>query len=417
MLSGLFKELYIMRTFILMLSVVSLFMVSCRDDDDDTSCTTNNCTNNINNPNNDDTIDMVQNPSNASVIADGDPVNLKNVVVTAIDSYGSYTGNFWVSEPGGGAYKGVKVFNFDSTADWFTSLQVGDIVDIQGDKDEYNYNDEFEDSETEVVNAIVSPVGSGTPVDPVDIQASDLTSVATGEQWEGVLVRLSNVRVLSSSQNGTRYEVELYQSSKIQDDLVDVSTIQEGDCLAHVTGVVTYFYGYYIVPRSAADFEVSANDGDCPMIAQEVCDDEIDNDGNGFVDCDDFACIGSPDCPAKMENDDTLCADGIDNDDDGLTDCADPSCYGHPDVTVCTETNCTDGVDNDGDDFTDCADFDCLYSEPSCQVDKEVTDETCSDGIDNDGNGFVDCADFACRYCSADGTSDRVVDTCPPCEH
>jgi hypothetical protein len=30
--------------------------------------------------------------------------------------------------------------------------------------------------------------------------------------------------------------------------------------------------------------------------ADEICFDGIDNDGDGFIDCDDFDCNGNPDC-------------------------------------------------------------------------------------------------------------------------
>jgi len=52
---------------------------------------------------------------------------------------------------------------------------------------------------------------------------------------------------------------------------------------------------------------------------------------------------------------DEICDDGIDNDEDGYTDCADFDCS---DLEECQE-NCSDGIDNDGDGYTDCFDFDC----------------------------------------------------------
>lgn len=62
---------------------------------------------------------------------------------------------------------------------------------------------------------------------------------------------------------------------------------------------------------------------------EEVCDDEIDNDGDGRVDCDDADCEGSALCgvlpPYSIPFEDD-CDDGIDNDYDGLVDCDDPEC-------------------------------------------------------------------------------------------
>ncbi len=49
-----------------------------------------------------------------------------------------------------------------------------------------------------------------------------------------------------------------------------------------------------------------------------------------------------------------ICNDGIDNDNDGFIDCADFDCN-----SKCPETNCSDGIDNDSDGFTDCEDNDC----------------------------------------------------------
>ncbi len=388
-----------MRRFFSVLLIALIALAGCREDKKKKPVNNNN--NNTNNTNNNtgDTIFMVQDPSHSHFINDGETVNLQRKIVTAVDKYGSRTGSFWISESNVGPYSGVQVFNTDTQSAWWTDLKVGDLVNVYGTKMEYSYRDPdtnedlFEDPLTEIVDATVQVLGSGTPLSPVDIDAADLNSVATGEQWEGVLVRLNNVRVTRVRDRGSRYEVYLYGSTKAQDDLMDVSLINEGACLSRLTGVVTYFFDYYVMPRSAADIEFAANDSDCPEVGPEICDDGIDNNGSGFIDCDDFECIGDPACPPKVENTNALCSDGIDNDGDGLVDCQDPSCYGHPDVTVCTETICDDNIDNDGDGYTDCEDWDCKMA-PNCA---EFYEQICDDGIDNDNDGYTDCADFDCR--------------------
>ena len=50
----------------------------------------------------------------------------------------------------------------------------------------------------------------------------------------------------------------------------------------------------------------------------EICDDGIDNDGDGDVDCEDIDCLGHPYCQFNE-----VCDDNIDNDNDGLIDCED----------------------------------------------------------------------------------------------
>jgi hypothetical protein len=139
------------------------------------------------------------------------------------------------------------------------------------------------------------------------------------------------------------------------------------------------------------------------------CFDGVDNDGDGEADSDDsdcFACFGGgpdlagfvgmgagiqfvtavPDpeqlCPFEAGD---LCDDTIDNDGDGVTDAEDPDCsieggfvglgFGGP--------NCDDGIDNDGDEQTDGED-------PGCN---EAGEDACSNGIDDDGDGFTDTGD------------------------
>lgn len=92
------------------------------------------------------------------------------------------------------------------------------------------------------------------------------------------------------------------------------------------------------------------------------CSDNVDNDGNGYIDCDDIHC-------ALVR-----------------TGCPDGSIVG-----------CLDGVDSDRNGFTDCDDFACNMN-TVFMVCGEDTNAQCSDGVDNNGNGYVDCADWSCFY-------------------
>jgi len=97
-----------------------------------------------------------------------------------------------------------------------------------------------------------------------------------------------------------------------------------------------------------------------------ACSDGIDNDRNGWTDCDEFLCKFNPFvsvCPDE-ERGDRECSDGRDNDGDGAADCLDWSCSKSPWVTVCDNTEhddatCLDGEDNDGDEHVDCDDRNC----------------------------------------------------------
>jgi hypothetical protein len=64
----------------------------------------------------------------------------------------------------------------------------------------------------------------------------------------------------------------------------------------------------------------------CPPLGggdPEICDDSIDNDGDGEVDCDDSDCAGDPACNGGCVPSPEICDDGIDNDCDNKIDCAD----------------------------------------------------------------------------------------------
>jgi hypothetical protein len=92
-----------------------------------------------------------------------------------------------------------------------------------------------------------------------------------------------------------------------------------------------------------------------------------------------------------------VCNDGVDNDCNGKIDCADPSCIGSPSCKQCTAEICTDGKDNNCDGKIDCADPACAF-DPSCAPMMEI----CDNGIDDDHNDKIDCDDAACftnPYC------------------
>lgn len=187
------------------------------------------------------------------------------------------------------------------------------------------------------------------------------------------------------------------------------------------------------VPVDASDPTVdddgdgyNENQGDCddsnPNVyptAEEVCDDGVDNDCDGFVDssepdedgdgwgpcvgdCDDedeFVNPGVDEVPGNGKDDD---CDGIvdgDYDGDGFTegqgDCNDSD----PDVNPDAEENCYDGVDNDCNGYTDAEepDMDADGYGP-CEGDCDDTTaqrspdspEIPGDGIDNNCDFLVD---------------------------
>jgi hypothetical protein len=57
-----------------------------------------------------------------------------------------------------------------------------------------------------------------------------------------------------------------------------------------------------------------------------LCSNGVDDDGNGFVDCDDFGCSRARTVSVCADSEAGFCLDEVDNDLDGDVDCADADC-------------------------------------------------------------------------------------------
>jgi len=148
----------------------------------------------------------------------------------------------------------------------------------------------------------------------------------------------------------------------------------------------------------------------CPYPEGNHCNDGVDNDQDGKIDCHDLDCHDTPPCKE-------VCNDTVDNDLDSLTDCFDPDCNASP---YCILDPC-DGIDNNGINGAD-EGFECVGSPNNVQqcdiecngativgarecdtntctwgtCDKPSTETSCTDGIDNDCDGWIDCRDQDC---------------------
>ncbi len=117
---------------------------------------------------------------------------------------------------------------------------------------------------------------------------------------------------------------------------------------------------------------------------------------------------GGSDASADTGTGEGLCDNGVDDDGDGYADCADRDCQIFAHCLGMVELDCSDQLDNDGDGYVDCEDQDCVGTLPCISA-----SEDCANGVDDNGNGLVDCDDPTCHS----ATECQTVALCDPVEN
>lgn len=214
-------------------------------------------------------------------------VDITGVTVTAVDRFDEVAdgalGNLYVqdttSEPG--EYEGMTVFDPAFTP---PDLRVapGDVLDFFGVYTEFPGPSVGYFGKCKSLPE-VSGAGTfrfeGSVVPPKKVKLADILDYEGARPYLGMLVTLENVAAgadpASSDESlptGGRYTIDLDRTGldttgldpgdfpKISNELYDI--LQEGPPLAkgtqikRLTGVLTYFYGFKVAPRSSADIEL-----------------------------------------------------------------------------------------------------------------------------------------------------------------
>ncbi len=151
-------------------------------------------------------------------------------------------------------------------------------------------------------------------------------------------------------------------------------------------------------------------DNDCDGVVD--CDDpDCDSDaacfmpgcGNGACEADENVCSCSEDC-GSAPSAESSCENGVDDDCDGAVDCADADCTSD---AACSVEPCGDGACDSASGENAC----------TCPADcgsPRATERKCSDHTDDDCDGAVDCADSDCASdaaCSVEPCGDGVCDS------
>ncbi len=257
-----------MRITILALLALGLFTAACRggdggDDapiDPDAPPTTDTPTS---------TDVRIQDIQSANV-REGDVVTVKGVVVTAIDTFGSRTGDLYIQEPDGGEFSGVKVFG--APLDQVAMLAVGDLIDIEGaEKDEFAINGDMSMRAVTELKPVaggmmrITKRGTGTVPAPVMVDAAAISLMdkagrdAEWEKWEGVLITVINARQTGAFRTfgggaADQGEFRISGLARVQSSLVALpATNAFGKCYDRVTGIGDYAFNDLVLPRTADD--------------------------------------------------------------------------------------------------------------------------------------------------------------------
>jgi hypothetical protein len=219
-------------------------------------------------------------------MAPGTAVKLKGVVVTAIDAFGTRTGDFWVQDPAGGPFSGVKIFK--APLDQVAMLVPGDLVDIDGaQKEEFAINGDSSGRKltelTPVTGGMMTITKRGTDRVPtpamVDAAAISMMDKAgrdaEWEKWEGVLITVVNARQIGAFRTFgaggvDQGEFRISGFARVQSSLAMLPASNAfGVCYDRITGISDYAFNDLVLPRSAADL-VEGGTGCRPMATSVV---------------------------------------------------------------------------------------------------------------------------------------------------
>ncbi|MBI4508596.1 MAG: hypothetical protein HY698_03095 [Deltaproteobacteria bacterium] len=181
-------------------------------------------------------------------IQGGTKVRLGGVVVTArAKEY------LWVQEKTGGPFSGIVIYQPSGTD---ASLELGDTVAVSGTVDEFP--DPPEAGVTQLTGARVVKTGHVDPLSPAGVDLAPLADPTTAEQYEGVLITVSNVKVLTAPDTYGEWTIGGDKPVRVDDMFLAGDTgykkPEQGACFSSIAGVFHFsFKNYKIEPRSVGD--------------------------------------------------------------------------------------------------------------------------------------------------------------------
>ncbi len=207
-------------------------------------------------------------------------VCLSGLTIVAIDTFdetgdGKSSGNYYVEDTSSDPlpYSGMTIFR-PSFSPPDLRLAQGDVVDFLGSATEFNGPSTFKFAYCrtlpELSGALTFRFDNNLPLTPKVVSIDDLKTYETGRPHLGTLIKLVNVQLdaTGAKSSGGRYTSGLEVGSiknvadvpQVTNELFDMQNLgppmPASAAFKSITGVVTYFGGFHVAPRSAADFEL-----------------------------------------------------------------------------------------------------------------------------------------------------------------
>ena len=195
--------------------------------------------------------------------ADGNsPYDGQSVTIEAIVTAVTVGSSFYIGDATGGPWSGLYVYDRTNS----NIVHLGDKVLITGTIDEYKQADYWPSALTELVSvSSCEIVSSSNPMPPATLLTTaqlSITSSAISEQWEGVLVRFTDVQIKTAPDSYGQFKVADISGSQsmIDDGFFPVASqfqIIVNDWWFQITGIVDFHgsssAGYKVNPRNASD--------------------------------------------------------------------------------------------------------------------------------------------------------------------
>ena len=179
------------------------------------------------------------------------------VTVTGIVAAANYGGDgkFFLTDPEGGAWSGIFVYDFE------VGPALGDEVEVTGTVVEY-----YGLSEISYCTITILSSGNTVPA-PIQISALNLVIPAQAEQYEGCLVQIDGLEVTEGQDDHGQWYVEdatgecqVDDGFFYLDEVEPAIVIVPGTTYARIIGCVDYSYDEYAIhPRTPEDLITELN--------------------------------------------------------------------------------------------------------------------------------------------------------------